>query len=233
MKYSNVFFYFLSCLGILVCYYIYILFFTIHYANFEFDERLSPIAQKNIKLLAAKYEPYSSYNMQGVLNSIMQAMPCIKSIHAQWLSYGVVHLIIQAHDPIISINNQYILLENESIIARDYYATYLCDRLYNLTICGSVPFSMSSSMVAGLERCVSEKLFDHYTFYIANEHEWYLEDKDDPNFTLCCNAASLPFDTLQAAYSRLKIKWRKNRIKQAKWNADIRFEDQIVLSMKK
>lgn len=69
--------------------------------------------------------------------------------------------------------------------------------------------------------------------YLVSEHEWYLEDAKDPLFTLCCNASSLPVDMLHMAYNRLKNQIKKGEVSKKKWIADMRFHDQIILSMNK
>ncbi len=49
--------------------------------------------------------------------------------------------------------------------------------------------------------------------------------------TICCNACSLPVDSVRVAYNRLKTHLKKGESVKKKWIADVRFCNQIILSM--
>lgn len=206
---------------------------SIRYVTLDFDSNLSPLCCQLIKRKVALSASNGTYNPETIIQSIPADIRSIQSIEMQHLPYHTALITVHAFEPIARINVHYLLLENQSIVSADHYAEYSVAPLHAVTVPNPVPLSLNTTIVAGIKASINEKVFDYYTFYIGDENEWYLHDKHDPAFTICCNASALPISFLQTTYEKLKKKM-KNKIRaQTKWTADIRFRNQIILSMDK
>ena len=206
---------------------------AIRYVTFAFDPQFSFNACEAIKKQVALAQSDEVYNPQTIVDEISYYFESVKSVTLQQLPHHTAHITIEAYEPIVRINIDQLLLENQSIINAGHYAEYKCALLYQMSVGSPVPTQVCPEIMAAIKRCVYEQLFDHYTFYITNESEWYLHDMKDPAFTLCCNALSLPIGLLHGSYDLLKKQAKKKGVQKAKWMADIRFHDQIILSMDK
>lgn len=204
----------------------------IRYVTFSFDPQLSPITCAAIKKKVMLAEHDGIYNPVAIVETILTSFPVVKSLEIEQFPPHIARVSIAAYDPIIGINNDRILIENQLILSADYYAAYRVKPLQKIRCSGPLPERISSSIMHAMKQCLAQKVFDYYTVYMVNEHEWYFTDIKDPLFTLCCNTASLPVDTVQIAYLQLK-KQLKKESHAKKWIADMRFSDQIILSMDK
>ncbi len=205
---------------------------ALRYVTFAFDPQLSPALCDAIKKQVNLFVIDGVYNPEAILKNIPLVFTMIKKLDIKQFPTHVGLITISAFDPVIRINNDQLLLENQLLFSADYYAIYKVESLQKIHIALPIPAAVSSSIVTAMKQCLAEKIFDHYTVYVANEHEWYLKDIQDPLFTLCCNGESLPIDGIHLAYNRLKNHVKKRETK-TKWIADVRFQDQIILSMDK
>ena len=204
--------------------------FSIRYINYNFDDRLSAPASVAIKNYVENCQLAGVYNIRAIIEELPARCASVKSISLLRVPPHTAQLSITLFDPIIAINNDKVLIENNNVINAAYYADYVKSSLYAMTVT-EVPASFGSELATSIAHAIQEKLFDHYTFNIASEHEWYLQDKQDPAFTVCCNAASVPMGLMQEKYAQLKKLIRKKELTKTAWIADVRFKDQIVLSM--
>ncbi len=212
------------------------LFYTvtaIRYITFSFDSQLSQTVCDAIKKQVTLFEMNGLYNPEAIIENIPHVFTMVKSLDIKQFPTHMALVTITAFDPIIRINDDRLLIENQSILSTDYYAVYKIESLQKINIAMPIPAYVSSSIMAAMKQCLAEKIFDHYTVYFVNEHEWYLGDTKDPLFTLCCDAASLPIDMVRMTYNRLKNQIKKRGPAKVKWVADVRFGDQIILSMDK
>lgn len=206
---------------------------TIRYVTFSFDPLLSRAACAAIKYQVALCESNGSYNPQSIIATIPPCFSAIKTIDMQQFPQHMALITVKAFEPIVRINDDQLLIENLGIITADYYTAYKIESLQKITATSPLPYQISSSIMAAIKQCISEKVFDCYTFHMLNEHTWYLGDTQDPFFTLCCNAGAIPSNGARLTYDRLKKQIQKKKPTKAKWIADVRFHDQIILSMDK
>jgi hypothetical protein len=205
--------------------------FSIRYITYNFDDRLSARASMVIKNYVENCQLAGIYNVKAIMQELPARCASVKSVSLLKTPPHTAELSITLFDPIVAINDDKILIENNNVINAAYYADYVKSSLYAMTITDKVPASFGPELATSIAQAVQEKLFDHYTFNIASEHEWYLHDKQDPAFTVCCNAASVPMGLVQEKYAQLKKLIRKKELTKTAWIADVRFKDQIVLSM--
>ncbi len=206
---------------------------AVRYVAFAFDSQLSVAACHAIEQWSSLFEVDGMYNVPAMLEHMALSFPVIKSVECTHFPPHVALIAITAFEPLVRINEDRLLIENQSLCAADYYAIYKNNSLQKITVAAPLASSVSASIMNAMKECLAEKIFDHYTVYLAHEHAWYLHDGEDALFTLCCDAASLPIDNLKTAYIRLKNEIKKRGPAQVKWIADMRFHDQIILSRDK
>lgn len=205
---------------------------TIHYVTFAFDPRLSHKACMAVQQYVALGESNGIYHPHEIMKEIPHYVEAVESIELQQLPFHTAVMSIHAYKPLMRINDDQVLLDNHAIVVSDYYALYALASLKKIALAQPVPSRVSSDLLASLKQCIIKNVFDYYTFYVASENEWYLHDRNDPGFTVRCNATSLPIDSLQTAYEHLKMRIQTKNYR-GEWVADIRFHDQIILSMKR
>lgn len=206
---------------------------AIRYITFSFDPQLSQSMCNAIKERVTLFQAHGMYNLDAIIEQLPNFFVAIKSLEIEQFPQHMALLTIKAFDPIVRVNDDRLLMENQAILPAGYYAHSTIASLQKIMVASPILSSMSPSIMTAMKRCLAEKIFDHYTVYLVSEHEWYLEDAKDPLFTLCCNASSLPVDMLHMAYNRLKNQIKKGEVSKKKWIADMRFHDQIILSMNK
>lgn len=206
---------------------------AIRYVTFEFDPRLSPMARSAISHYVHECQSHGYYNARAIVADIPNYFSSVRAISVQYLPLQTAHITIDGFDPLIRINEDQVLVENNSIIRSANYGQYVLSGLYQLSVAGMAPEKVSPEIADSIKHAIHEKLFDHYTFHFANAQEWYLNDKEDPAFTVCCNARSVPLGNIQKRYAQLKKEVLKKTDLKQKWMADVRFQNQIILSMSK
>lgn len=204
---------------------------AIRYVTFSFDPQLSPMICQAIKQKVMFCEHNGIYNSSAIIDTI-SSFPVIKSMKLEQFPAHIARITLDAYDPIMCINDDRIVLENNFLLSADYYTVSKTSSLQKIRCAGPLPVQVSAPIMEAMKQCLSQKIFDYYTVYFVNEHEWYFSDIKDPSFTMCCTTSSLPINMIQIAYAKLKKQIQKESISH-KWIADMRFGDQIILSMDK
>lgn len=205
--------------------------FAIRYITYDFDERLSRQARIAIVSYIESCCCEGRYNPAAILAELPEHCTCIKSVALLQLPHHTAQLRVISFDPIVTVNNDKMLIENNAVISAAYYADFVKNSLHKVTLANEVPAAFSVALTSSIREAIEEKLFDHYTFNIISHDQWHLQDKNDPAFTICCNAASMPHGALYQKYSQLKKKLRTKESMKAAWIADIRFNNQIIVAM--
>ena len=203
---------------------------AIRYISYSFDPQLSITMRSAIEQQVSRLECDAKYQVPVIMQELLRIFPDIKQIDVRSLPYNMAEVVITAPDPVVRINNSHVLTENQSIISSNYYAQYALDRLPEMRVSSKINRSVSLEMMAAIQQSIKEQIFDRFMVSLCDEQKWYLQDKKDPLFTICCNASSLPTGTLCALYDQVKQEVRKKGMTKTAWTADIRFNHQIVLS---
>ena len=205
---------------------------AIQYVSYHYDPQLSVTIRNAIEKQIALIEFDGFYQAETILKEIQRLFPHVASVSVRTLPYHAAEIEISGHSPVLKINDSFILTEQQSIIPKEYYACYAVDTLpdvqFNLR-----QFAVSDEMMTAFHKAIKERLFDHFMVQVNREHEWHLLDKQDPAFTVCCNASSLPLGMLKETYRALKNRAQQKGSLKTAWMADLRFNQQIVLSRSK
>ncbi len=203
---------------------------AIRYISYSFDPQLSANICADIEKQVALLECDGKYQVSVVMQDLLRIFPDIERIDIRSLPYNMAEISIVAPDPVIQINDSHVLTQNRAIISSDFYACYVLEHLPKVSVSSEISKEVSKEVMAAIQRSIKERLFDHFMVSMQDEQEWYLQDKKDPSFTICCNASCLPIGTVREVCDQLKETVKKNSTSKIAWVADVRFDHQIVLS---
>jgi len=202
----------------------------IRYISYSFDPQLSPQTRAAIEKQVALLECDGKYQPAVVMQELLRIFPDIKQVDIRSLPYNLAEITVHAPDPVARINNTQVLTQDCTIIPADFYACYTLNQLPHLQLSSRISHTVSQELMAAVKKSIKERLFDHFMVCMKDEQEWYLQDKQDPNFTICCNASCLPLGAIRQACDQLKKTIKQQKGAKLAWLADVRFDHQIVLS---
>ena len=203
---------------------------AVQYVTYAFDQMISPELQRDIRVQVALFENEGSYNPRTIISTISEQFPCVKSISVHCRASNTAEIEITAHDPIVRINGSHILTDAKTIILDRSYALYVVDSLPSFSMASALPERCSDRMMGAVKRCIKDRIFEQYTLSWVNEHELYFQDMHDPSFSLLCDAVSLPTHSTLISYEQLKNSIKNRKSAMNHWVADLRFDDQIIVS---
>ncbi len=206
---------------------------AVQYVTYAFDQILSCELQRDIREQVALFENEGSYNPRTIISIICEQFPCVKSVAVHCQASNTATIEITAHDPIVRINGAHVLTDAKTIIPDRSYALYVVDSLPSFSMASALPERCSDRMMGAVRRCVEDRIFEQYTLSWVNEHELYFHDMRDPSFSLLCDAVSLPTHSTLISYEQLKDSIKNRKSAQNHWVADLRFDDQIIVSRDK
>lgn len=202
----------------------------VRYISYSFDPYLSAHVRSAIEKQVALLEYEGTYQVSAIMHELLRLFPEIEQIDIRSLPYNLAEIAVSASDPIVNINNSHVLTEKQSIIPASYYAQYVLDRLPRIHASELLAESVSNEVMAAIKRSIKEHIFDRFSVTIESDQLWQLQDKSDPLMTIACNASCLPIGAMRDVYSQLKKLVKKKSITKTAWMADVRFNQQIVLS---
>jgi hypothetical protein len=203
---------------------------AIRYISYSFDSQLSANMCAAIEKQVALLEYDGQYQPSVIMQDLLRIFPEIKQIEIRSLPYNMAEISIVVPDPVVQINDFNVLTENRTIISSDFYACHVLEHLPKVQVASGVYKTVSKEVMAAIKHSIKVRLFDHFMVRMQDEQEWYLQDKKDPSFTICCNASCLPVGDIRELCDQLKETVKKNNTTKIAWVADVRFDHQIVLS---
>ncbi len=202
---------------------------AIHYISYAYDPQLSMSLRKAIERQVALLEYDGYYQPRAIMQELLRLFPDIQQIDIRSLPYNMAEIIITAPDPVVIINSSHILTQNRTVLPSDFYAEYVHAYLPQIEI-DVIPEVISKEVMGAIKHSIEERIFDHFVISLHGDQEWYLYDKKDPLFAICCNGESLPTGKVRQACDRLKETIKKKYSPKTAWMANVRFGHQIVLS---
>ncbi|HLE76184.1 MAG TPA: hypothetical protein VI521_00260 [Candidatus Babeliales bacterium] len=203
---------------------------AIRYISYAFDPQLSGSLRTAIEQQVALLEHEGQYRVSVVMQELLRIFPTIKQMEIRSFPYNLAEISITIPDPVVKINTSHVLTDQQTIVPANYYAHYALDRLPSIYASELISESVSTEIMAALQKSIQDHIFDRFIVSIDSEQQWRLQDKDDPLMTICCNASSLSMGTVRELYGQLKELMKKKGTTKTAWMADVRFNHQIVLS---
>ncbi len=204
--------------------------FAVRYVTYSFDDTIAPETQQDIIAQVALFQNNGRYNPKTVIETITKQFACVKSVSVHCLACNAAEVTVTAHEPLIRINNDYVLTNAKTVVPYVSYAPYVLTSLSLLSMTDPVPYECSDAMMGAVKRCIKDRIFERYTLCWVNEHELRFGDLNDQSFSLICDSVSLPDCTKLVSYEKLKNSVKARGSSQKRWVADMRFDNQIIMS---
>lgn len=202
---------------------------------FNFDNRLSPQVREQIAH-AIEHHVCAGQRYYTIATAITQTFPCIDGISLHHCAPGVVHCDVTSVQPLIHINDAYVVSNEGVLVSPDCFSPTLLKTLHAMQVDDlNKSERMPNSFVVAAQALVPS-LLDTYDARWIDDKKIILQEKTEPHFSLICNAQTVPNKQVLAYCQQLKeemqtkIASAKKKVSKAQqWSADIRFEHQIVL----
>ncbi len=166
-------------------------------------------------------------------NKLHEEIPVLKQVSINYNGSQQAHAYFKALTPqaVIKIDNHnYILTENNSVFNALYYNPAVTQKFPSLQATSQLLQEKNDS--AALQQFlqkVPQWVFDSYTVYWQNQTEIFLQHAEYKNFYILTKYDTIYSPKLITSLESIK-KIVEEKNKKTDWKADIRFNDQIVLS---
>lgn len=196
--------------------------------HYQVDSLMSDaVSQKMNSFLHADGRHY--WLLSSLCTALQNEFPIVQTIQARYGTADSIYLTLKAHEPLVSVNNNFLLLANGALVERDYFVANAIADLANITVLhDGLPSDLQ--LVKEYITKVPYELLQQYRlcWVDATQVRWY--DKHDANFYVITDGATVPDDRLLAhcALVKQELKTKPNAQKKV-WAADVRFRNQIVI----
>lgn len=204
---------------------------SINHCVFNFDNRLSSDVCKQIADIAQQ-RILAGECYADVAQAITKEFSCVDEVIIHHCAPTVVACDISSVQPLVRVNDAYVVNEHGALLALNNFSPLVLGSLSNIEVDHlDTTMNMPHSFVATAQKLIPF-LFDTHTVRWIDDKKIIVQEKEDPRFSLICNAAVLPDKQILAYCGQLKkICLSKPKVlKTQQWSADIRFKGQIVLA---
>lgn len=212
---------------------------SVRHVLIEHDALLSKQAKSEIvDAINCMQREDGTYNPVTLVQQLPEKFSFIASVTIQSLAYNTAHIFIEAREPLVNMNENLVLTHDGIVISSEQYDADACLRMPRVTISPSlVADAMPQELVSSITTYLKNGLAQQYDLVLVSDHELLLRDKNEPRFSIICDAAAIPNHDMIARCEHIKQKCIADAVtSQGKgkalkhWKADIRFHDQIIVS---
>lgn len=190
------------------------------------------------RIAGPTYQAISSYvadnttlmhsRAEQVCANIVHTFPVVHACTFHHVSRGIVHLAMQAADPLYVLNDDYILTHAMRVLPRTLYQESALVAVPGIVV--DRPIQQSE---IPLVASIPDDLARSFTTTWLNEHEIILRADDQDLFSIVCSADAFPSEKMVAACAHLKDELEQRGLfgkrRDKRWIADVRFDKQIIL----
>jgi hypothetical protein len=203
-------------------------FFAVHRFAVSYDALISPQTQSAITAYVNSYPTYA-LNFALLEQSLKQKFSCIASIQASAQPNGIIKLHIDTIRPLYLLNDKYMITAHNSIINADYYTDAITQKIPTLQMAlQSDQKNLSEKTFAYISTLCTLALSDMAVFW-KQPHDIHIHLPTD-NIKLRCNANTMPTQELFDRCIQIAQEHNRSSTQAKKVLADIRFDNQIIVS---
>lgn len=163
--------------------------------------------------------------------------PYIDSISVQRCGPFSVHYEINAVNLLTSINRELLVAENGSLFPHATFVPNTRDYVFDIA-CAQCNKQFVTPEFVQFVKTVSPKILASHAITWKDHHTIEMRRAADPDFSLVCDVEHIPSHTIieqcDQIYQQVRQKeLEKKSRKQHQWVADIRFENQIIMTADK
>lgn len=208
-------------------------FFAINSYVVDVDPSLSIVMHEKISDYIKNTDAFKTGSLSELNNEVKKKFSCVDKVTAELYAPGTVHIEIKAVKPLFNINDKLVLTRTGDSLSKDFFAQTLVARLMVINdLCVSQGSDTISLGLCQSGHQLLNPLFQRYTITWQTDQVALLCDKKEPWFTIVCSADSIPHEEVLIHCEQLKQKIATQNVKNisnARWIADVRFSNQIVV----
>lgn len=197
----------------------------------EIDPVLSDATKKEIQQFV---QPLGQVCAQNVCNQLQEQFLCIKSTSYQLLADNSVQLNIIAYDPCCIVNQSHVLLDNDCIVSKDFFAEVITQNLSCVYMDSEeiANYEQTKLLSAFLQK-ITPEIIENYSIEWRDECMISLTDKQQKKFVIVCQADQAPDASMCIQCDQVKHELNEKGVfshrTKTNWIADVRFENQIIV----
>lgn len=181
--------------------------------------------------------PKSSLFFDQLCAQTMSKFDWIVSIDVALLPYRKAMIELVAYEPLYRINNDYVVTVTGKLLPKNNFDSLLVSALGHINIVFSNNEPVLSDACRQFILAIPSSLLDTYQCVWESDTRVRLYDKQQTHFVIVCHPLMMPNEKMIQHCNALKGELVERcvfELPRAKtWVADIRFEDQIVVSQEK
>lgn len=212
---------------------IYFLLFTIHSIDLTIDHRIAQDKQIAITQAVDELSEKTMAYAPIILETIKKKFSVIDTISVSFLPVNECSIQIKACEPVVRVNTDWVYTQKGTLLARSTLLPRIAQTLDNIQIqCTQMGQPHMTSYCAQFIDSLSALILDTYTINWIDEHEIYLQDKIDQDFSILVQCATPLVSGIlgaQAIKADLKKRGRFAHLNNTQLVADTRFDGQIVV----
>lgn len=194
------------------------------------DSSLAPGVREPLINFVKNYsfnKPFHSFSCEV----IKQKFPLISHIDSTYAE-GSLYCSFKTVRPCLSINNQYLLMEDNSVQHVDQFTQDSIAALPTIMTCQEGVVSLPTDSKNFLRK-VPYIFFERFSLRWIDHTSLYLRDKQAPNIFMRANSQSIFDERLLTKYDKVKSEIVRQRYHAKKqWVVDVRFKNQIIVAQK-
>lgn len=203
-------------------------FFAAHQFQISYDPLISSQTASDITTYINNY-PITSLSFKQLEQSLQKDFACVASIQASAQPHGIIKVYVDAIKPLCVVDDKNIITAHNSIINADFYSPDITQRLPALQI----------SLQTDQKRLPSETfayLASLYSFNIPHMEIIWKQPHDvqihllTENIKIRCNAYTTPDQQFFDRCIQIAREHQQPCIQAKKVLADIRFDNQVIIS---
>ena len=172
------------------------------------------------------------YNAAALVDHLPERFVCIATIESQLLPHNTAKLVIKTYEPLACISSEELITTNGIILSQQVFNETVIKGLDSVELAGPLDSQKIPMFIKTVLDSIRADLLKAYRMRWVDEHTICLIDKNNPHITIVCSNETLPDTTMQKKCVEL-VHDKMLQKPDAQWKADIRFDDQIIISMDK
>jgi hypothetical protein len=207
--------------------------FSIHRYATSLDPLLSPETHTALITHIEKIPIKADVTKKQRVQKILSEFPYVESVVLTLIAPGILHYEIAAAQPLIVLNNEYVLTNTARVFPMHIFSSHSVKLLPTMQVKKLENMSESElHALVDVAHNIRSLLAWHYTITCLDQFRFHFIDKKDPSFSILADAHSIPTRELLQRCMRCKQKITQEPSKHKKvptrWVADVRFNNQII-----
>jgi len=203
--------------------------FGVGQCSCSYDQSLSPAAQKDIQTFIQQQRVT---DLAQLSQAIQEKFHQIKAVQACHDRTGVLRIVLDASEPKLLINNEYVLCKNGAVVVH----AYIPDEIrVDLAAIATKDKSLVEDLVfRSWAQHLPIQLCHEYAIVWVDQFTVYYTDQKNKAFHLVCDAAQYPDVSILNSYQEIKNTLsQRNGLRNQQVIADARFDRQIIVRKEK